>query len=148
MRVLSKIIFFIKILFALLLFSNFNANAQDGCHILASTQHRLYTTPYTAGAGSPTAWIATSENGAGYRLVTLKVCFDDLGPSCVVYRYGTTGSSPSASQILYAGTYGEIVECPIDDFIIALLIFIAGLAYLMLTKENRLNEGQYHYRSL
>ena len=119
-------------LFLIIIGVQYQSFAQSGCHVLASTQDRLYYTPYTLGDGSPTEWISTSPGRGGYNLITYSVCFDDIGPSCVVYKFGTTGSNPPNSEIIYSGTYAEIVDCSLDDYVFLLFIFTIGFVYFKL----------------
>ena len=130
----------LKILLIILFFVSYqiSAIAQDGCHIVAGSQDRLYYTPYTDGDGSPTEWISTSAGRGGYNLITSSVCFDDTGPACVVYKFNTTGPNPPNSQILYSGTYAEIVGCPLDENVLLLLIFTIGIAYFKIKSYNLL----------
>lgn len=104
----------------------------DGCHIIAGLQDRNYHTPYTLGNGSPTEWISTSSGGGGYNLITSSKCLNDVGPACNVYRFGTTGASPPATQILYSGNYAVFFACPIDDYIPVLFIFTFSVAFIRL----------------
>ena len=127
-RLSANIIF----LFLIIIGAQYQSFGQSGCHILAGSQDRLYYTPYTLGDGSPTEWISTSPGRGGYNLITNSVCFDDIGPSCVVYKYGTTGSNPPNSEIIYSGTYAEIVDCSLDDHASLLVIFPLCFCYLKL----------------
>ena len=115
-----KYLFFSIFLFAYT--SAFSADGVDGCHIIAGTQSRNYHTPFTLGAGSPSEWISNSSGGGGYNIITPTKCIEDVGPSCTVYKYGTS-ASPTTADILYVGTYAIMINCPIDDYIPLLAIF-------------------------
>lgn len=104
------------------------AEGIDGCHIKTgiTMQSRLYHTPYALVGGSPEKWILTSSDGRGYNLITSTRCFEDSAIPCVVYDYGTTGSSPPASAVVYSGYYAVVTtNCPIDDYIPVFFIFTA-----------------------
>lgn len=124
----------------------------DGCHILTGTtmQSRLYYTPYIPGVGSPTEWVQIGSSGAGYNLITATKCFQDTGIPCKVYDYGTTGSSPPVTAVVYTGYYATVTtNCPIDDYTPLFFIFTAGIGFYNIHKRNKyLHENIIDYGSV
>jgi len=125
----------------------------DGCHIVTgpTMQSRLYHTPYTAGSGSPTEWIQTGPSGAGFNVITPTKCFENSGIACKVYDFGTTGTTPPSSAVIYTGYYALVTtNCPIDDYLPLLFIFTAGIAFFQVRKKHSIikDENFHHYRSL
>lgn len=131
----------VYVIFSLFIFQPqdlFATDGFDGCHITTiGGQNRNYHIPFSIGAGSPTEWISNSVGEGGYNLNTGSKCIKDLGPSCVVYKFGT-GSSPSSSDILYSGTYAILVACPIDDYTPLLAILMGGTACFFIRRRLQL----------
>jgi hypothetical protein len=156
--IIPNVVFYFTISIVLLLLINSKilaADGVDGCHIFTGGgQERLYWDPYPEGTGSPTRWIAGSVGtyaGAGasnYNKETTSKCFNDLGPACDVYKYGTTGVSPAPSEKLFSGTYAMFITCPIDDYIPFLFIFTVLIVMSKMRNLHQINESKFNHRSL
>ncbi|WP_316736101.1 hypothetical protein [Pedobacter aquatilis] len=127
---------------------SFAADGIDGCHIVTgvTNQSRLYHTPYTAGAGSPTQWIETSEGHAGWNALTATRCFNTTNIPCEVYIYGSSTITPASTSVIYAGYYAVITtNCPIDDYVPVFFIFTAGIGCISIAnRQKNINENIHH----
>ena len=156
--IIPNVAFYFTISIVLLLLINSKilaADGVDGCHIFTGGgQERVYWLPYPEGTGSPVRWIAQSagtfagSGGSGYNLQTATKCFNNVGPGCDVYKYGTTGVSPAPSEILFSGTYAIIIACPIDDYIPVLFIFTLLIVMFKMRNLHQINESKFNHRSL
>ncbi|RZL60076.1 MAG: hypothetical protein EOO93_15250 [Pedobacter sp.] len=131
-------------------------SAENGCRVLVGSSYRLFITPY----GSD--WITTGvvdASGAvgGYReeVSATYGCIAISGGACTVYQQFINPGPPSFvdTRVYRTGVLGNVdpTNCPIDDYIPAILIAIASIGFLQIRKIpifNSENENIDHHRSL
>ena len=130
--------------------------AENGCRVLVGSSYRLFYIPY----GSE--WITTGSVDAtgatgGYREDGSATygCIAVSGGGCTVYQQYINPGPPSFTDVrVYRNGFLANVDptnCPIDDYIPAMLTLIAVLGFLQIRKIpifNSANENHHHHRSL
>lgn len=153
---MKKLLFIIPrvkiiIVFSFLFFNVVVLHAVDvhGCNVLAGSTQRVYLNeiaPY-----DHTKFTGTLISGlGGYTDQSGSECIDNIGPPCTVY-YGDGGTG-TTTTIYKIGSYARLYDnCPIDDYIPAILTFIASIGFLQIRKIpifNSENENIDHQSSL
>ena len=147
--VVPKVLFINILVFLIITFLPFKTSAVDntGCVISFGSELHVY---YLLNPITPGSYITSTDDPTtpgGYRrkrASDVSVCVDNFGGSCSIYF--TNGT------ILFTtGNTSHIYDCPIDDYLPAILITIASIGFLQIRKIpifNSENENLDHHRSL